>query len=143
MKLILKEIFSTMGILLGLYLIVKFAGNVEFAVGLISISFGILAVIWTARARKALSKGSTLKSYTTHFLFSLLFILIFSVLSLVENLFYSTKIIGFAKYLFITIAYILFVFTSYKILHLSKEFGFEIEAKKIKKLIEKKKKLRK
>ena len=42
-------------------------------------------------------------------------------------------------YLFITLAFLIFVITAYQILTMGQEFGFEKQAKKIKKIMEKKK----
>jgi|TARA_B100001971_G_C18109440_1_gene493364 hypothetical protein len=67
-------IVAFIAVLFGLLAIIKIVQNIELAIGFITISFGILAVIWTSMAIKSLSKGSTLRNYTTKFLLCLIFI---------------------------------------------------------------------
>lgn len=128
------------GILLSLLAIIKIVQDIEIAIGLITISFGILALIWTTIARRNLSPGSTLRSYTNRFLTSLLFILVFSIWHTLSRLFFWEKEFLYPEYAFITMAYIFFVVAAYQILNIGKEFGFREQAKKINRIIERKKK---
>lgn len=130
---------ALIAIILGLVAIFKLVLNMEIAIGFMTITFGILAVIWTAMAKKSLSKGSSLEKYTTKFLFCLIFILAFSVWQILQNLFYWEGFIVYPKYFFIAVAYLIFMIAAYQILHIGKEFGFREQAKKIEKVMKKKK----
>lgn len=134
----LEIIPALIAIIFGLVAIFKLILNMEIAIGFLTVTFGILAVIWTAMAKKSLSKGSSLEKYTTKFLFCLIFILLFSVWQILENLLYWKGFIIYPKYFFITIAYLVFVIAAYQILHIGKEFGFKEQAKKIEKVMKKK-----
>ncbi|MBS3149762.1 hypothetical protein J4455_03680 [Candidatus Woesearchaeota archaeon] len=127
-------------IFIGIFTIFRIVKDIEIAVGLFSLSFGILGIIWTTLAVKSLSKGSSLRTYAISFLFCLITILLFSIWNLLIKLFNWHNIMIYPAYFFITISYIIFVFTSYKIHKLGKEFGFEIQGSRIKKLLKKKKK---
>ena len=45
----------------------------------------------------------------------------------------------YPSYLFITLAFLIFVLTAYQILDMGKEFGFEKQAKKIEQIMKRKK----
>lgn len=138
---IFKLLFGLIAITFGLFTIIKIVENAEIAVGIISLTFGILALIWTSKARSSLSKGSSLRQYTNYFFICLISILLFSVWHMIDKIFLWEETIGtfmaYPGYLLITISYLLFVAASYKILSLGKEFGFEVQAKEIKKAIKK------
>lgn len=125
-------------IFIGIFTIFKLVNDLEIAIGLFSLSFGILGIIWTTMAVKSLSKGSSLRTYAVSFLFCLVTILLFSIWNLLVKLFDWKNIMVYPAYFFITISYIIFVFTSYRINKLGKEFGFETQGTKIKKLLKKK-----
>ena len=65
------------GIALSIIAIFAIVQNFKVAIGLRSISLGILAIIWVSIARRSLSPGSTLRSYITYFLVSLIFVMLF------------------------------------------------------------------
>ncbi|MEK6816153.1 MAG: hypothetical protein AABY09_00945, partial [Nanoarchaeota archaeon] len=65
-------LLAVVAIFMGLVTIVKLVGVAELAVGAISLTFGIIAIIWTFKARASLSKGSELRRYTTHFMVCLI-----------------------------------------------------------------------
>src|SRR3989344_9297987 len=113
----------------GLFTIFSLVGDTEIAVGFVTISFGILAIIWTSMAVKSLSKGSSLRRHTTNFLFCLLFILLFTIWHTLSKLFMWRETINefmlYPGYFFLVVAFLIFVATSYQILMLGKEFGFE------------------
>src|SRR3989338_3970417 len=127
-------------IFIGIFTIFRIVKDIEIAVGLFSLSFGILGIIWTTLAVKSLSKGSSLRTYAISFLFCLITILLFSIWNLLIKLFEWEKSLIYPSYFFITISYIIFVFTAYKMHKLGKEFGFEAQALGIKKILRKKKK---
>lgn len=139
----LRIILAIIAILCGLFAIIKIVREPELVVGLISLTFGIMAIIWVIRARSSLSPQSSLRNYTTHFLLSLVFILLFSIWHMLNKmLLWEQKnvYLVYPEYFFITIAYIVFVISAYKILYLGKEFGFQAEAKNIARIIKEKKK---
>ena len=127
----------------GLIAIFRVVVDTEIAIGFITMSFGILAIIWTSMAMTSLSKGSSLRKHTANFLLCLIFILLFSIWHTISKLFGWRQTINEAMlypgYLFITLAFLIFVITAYQILTIGKEFGFETQAKDIKKVMEKKK----
>lgn len=134
-------------IVVGLVAVIKLIADAELLVNALSLTFGVTAIIWVFKARKSLSKGSSLKNLTTHFLFTLIFVLCFSFWSLIVKmlsleLVYGPNII-FVEYFFISLAYITFVGTAYKIRKLGHEFGFSTQSKEIEQLIKKRKKKRK
>lgn len=129
---------------LGLLAIFRIVVDTEVAVGFVTISFGILAIIWTSMAVASLSKGSSLRKLTINFLFCLIFILLFSIWHTMSKLFMWRETVNevmlYPGYLFLTLAFLIFVITSYQILMIGKEFGFQKQSSKIKKAMEKKKK---
>lgn len=120
------------GICLSIIAIFAIVQNFKVAIGLLSISLGILAIIWISIARKSLSPGSTLRSYTTYFLVSLVFVMLFSVWNVTDELFHLQGFWSYTGYIAIGIAYILFLRSAYQILTIGKEFGFQPEAMRIK-----------
>lgn len=141
----LKYIFAVIAILSGLFAIINIIKAPELILGIISLTIGITAIIWVLRARSVLSPKSSLRSYTTHFLLTLLFVLLYSIWSTLHKLLFwsdSSPYLIYPEYLFITLAYIVFLFSAYKILYLGKEFGFQSEAREIEKIIKEKRKIR-
>ena len=137
-----KIITAVIAVLFGLFAIVKIIKVPELIVGLISLTFGITAIIAVYRARSVLSPQSSLRIYTTYFLFSLVFVLLFSIWHSLNKLLLWEEInplLIYPEYIFISIAYIIFAISAYKILYLGKEFGFQSEAKEIAKVIKEKK----
>jgi hypothetical protein len=130
-----KVLISITAIVLGLYGIFKIVGVMEISIGLFSLTFGVMAIIWTILARKSLSPGSQLKEYATIFLICLVFILAYSVWELLEKLIGWTGSAIYPKYFFITISYLGFVTAAYKMFSLSKEFGFSDKSDTIAKII--------
>ena len=127
-------------IFIGIFTIFKLVNDLEIAIGLFSLSFGVFGIIWTSMAVFSLSKGSSLRTYAISFLFCLISILLFSIWNLLIKLFSWGSIMVYPAYFFITISYVIFVFTAYKMHKLGNEFGFETQGSKIKKLLKKKSK---
>lgn len=144
MKRILGTLLGLIAVVAGLLAIFKIIPDTEIAVGFVTMSFGILAIIWTSMAITSLSKGSSLRRHTTNFLFCLIFILMFSIWHTISKLFGWRKTINdlmlYPGYLFIILAFMIFVVTAYQILVMGKEFGFRNQAAKIKNMMDKKKK---
>lgn len=144
MKRKLGTFIGFIAIVLGLLAIFRIVVDTEVAVGFVTISFGILAIIWTSMAVASLSKASSLRKLTINFLFCLIFILLFSIWHTMSKLFMWRETVNevmlYPGYLFLTLAFLIFVITSYQILKIGKEFGFQKQSNKIKKAMEKKKK---
>ncbi len=136
-------LLALVAVAIGLATIFRIVVDTEVAVGFVTISFGVLAIIWTSMAASSLSKGSSLRRHTINFLLCLIFVLLFSIWHTLSKLFGWRQTINefmlYPGYLFLTLAFLIFVVTSYQILTLGKEFGFERQAKEIGKVIEKKK----
>jgi len=142
-KTLIGAILWFAAIIASLIAIFRITANVEIAVGFITISFGILAIIWTSIAIKSLSPGSSLRSYTKTFLFCLIFVILFSIWHALGRVFVWEGLIIFPEYVFIAIAYLIFAAASYKIWRIGKEFGFREQAARIKRVIIEKKKQKK
>ena len=143
MKKSLTILLAILAIAAGLIAIFRIVADTEVAIGFVTLSFGVLAIIWTSMARTSLSKGSMLRKHTTNFLFCLIFILLFSIWHTLSKLLNwretVNEIMMYPGYIFLILAFMVFVITAYQVLSLGKEFGFEKEAKKIEKAMEKKK----
>lgn len=130
----------------GLIAIFRIVVDTEVAIGFVTISFGLLAIIWTLMAITSLSEGSALRKHTTNFLFCLIFVLLFSIWHTLSKLLKWRETVNefmlYPGYLFITLAFLIFVITAYQILTIGQEFGFKQQAKEIKKVMEKKRKLK-
>lgn len=137
-------LFALVAIASGLIAIFRIVPDTEVAVGFVTISFGVLAIIWTATAVRSLSAGSSLRKHVTNFLLCLTFILFFTIWHTISKIFRWRETVNefllYPGYVFLILAFFIFVFTSYQILTMGKEFGFENQGKIIEKLIEEKKK---
>ena len=127
-----------LAVLFGIFALVRFIPTIELAVGFLSLTFGLVAIVWAYRAKNSLSEGTDLRDYTTYFLFSLIFIVLFSVWDTVlfvfewsKYLIMPNKFLLYPKYFFITAAYLIFAFASYKILYVGKQFGFHPQVKRM------------
>jgi|SRR3989338_6750924 len=104
--------------------------------------FGLTALILASKARSRLSPGS-LRTYMDNFNVCLAFIVIFSIWQTIRSFLSSnlnfTEIAEYPEYLFIVFAYLAFIVTSYRMIKISKEFGFKDEGNVIKKILESKK----
>lgn len=134
-----KNLFGTFALLSGLYVIIKYIRDVELLSGILTLTFGVWAIIWTLNARSVLSKGSSIRRFATSFFFCLLFILVLSVLEITAAVFEVGDWFGLLRNLILIFAYTTFVFAAYKIYKIGKEFGFEREASRIKQTISKRK----
>lgn len=143
----LGALLGFIGVAAGLIAIFRIVMDTEVAIGFVTISFGILAIIWTSMAINSLSKGSSLRRHTINFLLCLIFILLFSIWHTITKLFRWRETVNefmlYPGYVFLILAFLIFVATAYQILSMGKEFGFENQAKEIKEVMEKKKKAKK
>ena len=138
MKELFKVLITVLAIIAGLFGMINLVGqDLSLFIGLSSLSFGITALFFTLKARSILSQGSSLREYTTSFAFCLILIIIFSIWDTLIDLFQWRAILIYPKYFFITLAYFVFVYTSYRIFNIGKEFGFMKQAEKIQKAMKK------
>lgn len=138
MKESIKVIFALLAVLAGIAAMVIILGNAEFIITFMSLSFGVLAIIWVIMAYSSLSPGSSLREYSAYFLACLIFILISSVWSSLVKILNIKGAWHYLDYLFITLAYMVFVVAAHKMYHLGKQFGFQKEANRIKNTMGKK-----
>lgn len=142
-KTLIGAILWFSAIVASLIAIFRITANIEIAVGFITISFGILAIIWTSIAIRSLSPGSSLRGYTKTFLFCLIFIILFSIWHALGKMLLWEGLIVFPEYVFIAIAYLIFAAAAYRIWRIGKEFGFKEQATRIKRVMVEKKKQKK
>ncbi|HIJ10689.1 TPA: hypothetical protein HA278_01400 [Candidatus Woesearchaeota archaeon] len=138
-----KLLTAFLAVLFGVFGLIKFVQDVELVIGLLSLTFGLVAIMWTYRAMASLSKGTSLRDYAFYFLLSLIFIILFSIWDTAILLFQLQGSFVYPKYFLITIAYLIFSFTSYKILQLGKQFGFHFQVNKMSAIKENKKGIKK
>ena len=139
-KSFLQSTISAVIIFGAIYLFVYLIRDANILISLLVLTFGVWAIIWTIIARNSLSKGSTLRSYVTSFIFCVLFILIFAIWDLAMFLFEIKSVLATElKQIFLILAFTSFVHASYKILKIGREFGFSEESYRIKKLLKAKK----
>lgn len=135
MRSFIEHIIGSFAIFAGLYAVIKFVPNLELLIALLSLTFGIMGIFWTLRARNSLSEGSSLRAFATAFMWVLIFILFFSLWDSGMSVFNIGQQYFYMKYVIITAAYIVIVYAAYKILQLGKEFGFQTEGFRIKRAI--------
>jgi len=126
-----KTITALISILFGIFALFIFLPAPELIVGFLSLTFGIVAIIYALRAKLSLSKGTELKQYASYYLSALISIVFFSIWDTLVFLFGWGGFLVFPKYFFLTFSYLVFVFTSYKIMKLGKQFGFKEQVKKM------------
>lgn len=102
----------------------------EVVVGAITAVLGSMAIAYTSRAWRRLTKG-TLRTYVSYFLVCLLFLVGFSILRMAREVFGLRGTYIFVEYGFIGIAYVVFAITSQKMYTMSREFGFMDKSEKI------------
>ena len=111
-----------------------------------TVAFGIASLLLISKARTRLSEGS-IRKYMDNFAICLAFIVIFSVWQTARSVFgVNIDVEGLAtypEYIFIAFAYVAFIFASYRILKVSKEFGFKEDGEKIRHIIKNRQKIKK
>jgi len=126
-----KVLTAFLAVLFGVFAIIQFVSDIELTIDFLSLSFGIVAILWTYRAKYSLSAGTSLREYTSYFLWSLILIFVYSVWGTLEHILSWTGYWIYPKYFMISIAYLIFVFAAYKILYLGKQFGFQPQVEKM------------
>ncbi len=140
MKNIVKTIFAVIAILAGIAAIIRVAGSYELIILFITLTFGVLAIMWSFMAYSSLSAGSSLRNYTGYFLACLIFVLIYFLWNSAVKLFDIGSSWEYLSYIFMIAAYLVFAIAAYKIYHLGREFGFQKEASRVKKAMDSRKK---
>ena len=110
-------------------------------VSITTVIFGIASLLLVSRARGRLSDGS-IRKYMDNFAICLAFVVIFSVWQTARSVFkINIDVEGlstYPEYIFIVFAYVAFIFTSYRILKISEEYGFKEDGKKIEQIVKEK-----
>src|SRR3989344_5042821 len=130
-----KNFLSTIAILSGLYALFKYVHDIEIISIILTLTFGVWAIIWTINAYSVLSKGSTIRQYTGSFLACLIFVMLYSLWDFSITIFKLSEVLVYVKYIIIIFVYTTFVFTAYRIYKIGKEFGFAEESSRIKKIL--------
>ncbi len=128
---ILKTLVGSFSIFAGFYLMSKLVHDPDVIIAIISITFGVMAMIWIMNAHYVLSKGSSLRGYSTSFFLCVLFLVMFSVYDTIVSVLDIKAPYIYIKHLLITMVYIIFVNTAYKMYKIGKEFGFYDAGKSI------------
>jgi len=132
-KEVIKNILGAAAILIGVYAASTLIPSADMLIAALSLTFGIMALIWVWRAKNAFSMGSQLRDFTGSFLSCLVAVLIFSLYDNAIAIFSLDSSWAYGKYVLITIAYINFAVTAYKMRKLGDVFGFSEQSLKIKK----------
>ncbi len=139
LKEILKNIIGVLAIYIGIYTVTKIIPNLDLLIGTLSLTFGLMAIIWAWKAKKAFSKGSSLRDFSAAFASCLISILLYSLYDSALSIWELKGFWVYGKYALITIAYINFVYAAYKMRNLGTVFGFAEQTKVIKKALKSKK----
>ncbi|MFH1316537.1 MAG: hypothetical protein ABII01_03400 [Candidatus Woesearchaeota archaeon] len=115
--------------------------GVGFMFSIITIIFGIIALVWTYSARNKLAKGSSLRQYISNFLIALLLIVGSSVWHFIREVTPIGANLGHAaeypEYIMIILAFLVFVLAAYQMKFISEEFNFEDQTSEMKKALDK------
>ena len=137
LSILIKELIALIIILTILSFILQIVNNLKLFFGIVMLSFGVLAVIWTLLAKYNLSPKSTLRFFTNNFLSCSLSVLFYSIIRLLSD-FISIPFSSYLEFFFISITFFFFVLASYYIYLIGNEFGFQRESSQMKKIIKKK-----
>lgn len=132
----LKILVAVLGVLAGIYTLFVLSPSVDLALQFFSLTFGVLAIMWTLMAYRNLSPNSSLKNFTLFFLFALILSLAHSIwvtLIIVFGLSWPMSVV--IDYLFVSFGYVAFGFAAYNILRIGKEFGFKEKSEEIRKAL--------
>lgn len=127
-----KVLTALLAVLFGVFALIRFVPAIDVVIGFLSLTFGLVAIFWTYRAKASLSEGTALQEYAQYFHLALVFILLFSVWDTLIILFQWDGVLLYPRYFLITLSYLVFVFAAYKILYLGKQFGFRQRVKEMK-----------
>lgn len=140
MKKTIQIILGIMSIIIAIYAIFRISPNIDFTINFLTISFGLLALIWAIKAYKSLAPNSSLKKYSLLFALALTLMVFHRILIILGTLMTLSSWYNYLSYLLITLSYILFVAAGYKILEIGKEFGFAESTSLIKEALKERKK---
>ena len=134
-----KVIILLIALISAFYFIFKIFKSWDLILSILTLSFGVLSIIWTLLAKYSLSPKSTLRLFTNNFLACSISVLSFSTLRLLSN-FILIPWLNYIELFFIIITFFFFVLASYYIYNIGNEFGFQRETKEIKKVLKERKK---
>lgn len=110
-------------------------------IGITTVIFGIASLLLISKARRKLSEGS-IKRYLDNFALCLTFIVVFSIWQTIRIIFNFPvdfeSVLAYPEYFFLIFAYVAFIITTYRIGKISEEFGFKEDGRRIREIIEKK-----
>jgi hypothetical protein len=130
-------IIELVAVILGIFTITTIIPDKELLIGIFSLTFGILAIIWSLIAISSLSKGTSIRRYIIRILIGTIALVLSTAFQSLSIFFKWAGTIKYLEYAFMSIAYILFVVASYQVFKISKEFGFKEKAKEISKKLKK------
>jgi len=134
----IKYIFGILVVIATLYIISNIIAAVEIMVGIITLSVGVLSIMWTLIARYSLSPKSKLRVFTNNFLACSIAVIAFSLIRLLER-FINLPWLILVEFFFVFATFFFFLLASYYMYSIGREFGFEREAKNIKDILRSKK----
>lgn len=140
MKKLVQLSIAVIAIILAFYIIFIISPTAEFAINFITISFGLLAIIWAYKAYNSLAPNSSLRNYSLLFALALTLIVVYRIVVVFDMFLLLPRAYDFFGYFTIALGYLLFAVASYKILEIGKEFGFAESTKIIRQALKDKKK---
>lgn len=135
-KEVMKNIIGAIAIYVGIYTVTRIVPSLDLIIAVLSLTFGLMAIIWVWRAKNSFSKGSSLKDFSAAFFACLISILLFSLLDNALTIFELGGVWLYAKYALMTIAYINFVYAAYKMRNLGTTFGFSEQSIRVRKALD-------
>ncbi len=137
-NIMVKVILVLIAIATAIYILFSIIRSLEIITGTISLSIGVLAIIWTLIAKYSLSPKSTLRLFANSFLACLIALIVLSFIKLIAFMTEYSKNLIYVEYILTTIVYLFFLISAYYILTIGRQFGFQSKAFQIKKIIAKK-----
>ncbi len=131
-----KVISLFLAVAVAFFFITRIFNTVELILAIIILSFGVLAIIWTLLAKYNLSPSSQLRIFTNNFLATSIAVLSFTIIRLLSNI-VSIPGLVYLEFFFVFATFFFFVLASYYIYTIGKEFGFQKESRKMKKILKK------
>ena len=131
-----KVISLFLAVAVAFFFITRIFNTVELILAIIILSFGVLAIIWTLLAKYNLSPSSQLRIFTNNFLATSIAVLSFTIIRLLSNIASIPGLI-YLEFFFVFATFFFFVLASYYIYTIGKEFGFQKESRKMKKILKK------
>ena len=93
----IKALLVIIAIVVAAYILYRLSGSLEILLGALSLSIGVLAIIWTLIAKYSLSPHSTMRLFTNSFLASLIALVVLSFVRLVDFSFFVKENMMYLK----------------------------------------------